>query len=105
MGIEFWLVVLLTLVVGAGYWLFVPGLRNLTRRAQTLNMWPDRRDEPPQPWTIWHEWTFALLADLFRRSEQRDAEYLEHQRRTRWGAVLVVVGFAGVALLVKLSEN
>lgn len=105
MGIEFWLVVILTLVLGGGYWLLLPGLRNLTRRAKILNMWPDRRDEPPQPWTIWHEWTFALLGDLFRRSAQRDSEYLEHQRRVRRGAVLIVVGFASIAVLVKLSEN
>ena len=106
MGIEFWLVVVLTLVLGAGHLLLIPGLRNLARRAKGLGMWPDRKDEPfPYPWAIWPEWTFALLADLFRRSAERDSEYLEHQRRIRWGAVLVVIGFAGVALLAKLSEN
>ncbi len=104
-GIELWLVVMLTFVLGAGHWLLLPGLRNLTRRAKTLRMWPDRRDEPPQPWSIWPEWTFALLGDLFRLSEQRDPKYLGYQRRVRWGAALVGVGFSGVALLVKLSEN
>jgi hypothetical protein len=106
MGIELWLVVVLTLVVGAGYFLLLPGLRNLTGRAKTLNMWPDRKDEPfPYPWAIWPEWTFGLLSDLFRRSEERDLEYLQSQRRVRWGAVLIVIGFAGIALLAQLWEN
>lgn len=105
MGIELWFVVMLTLVLGAGYWLLLPGLRSLTRRAKTLKMWPDRRDEPPQPWTIWHEWTFTLLADLFRLSEQRDPEYLGYQRRVRLGLVLTLIGFAGVALLSRLWDK
>ena len=105
MGIVFWLAMVFVLVLGMGYWLLLPGLRNLARRAKTLNMWPDRRDEPPYPWTLWPEWTFALLCDLFRRSAQRDSEYHEHQRRVRWGAVLIVVGFASIALLAKLSDN
>lgn len=105
MGIEFWLVVVLVLVLGAGYGLLLPGLRNLARRAKTLNMWPDRRDEPPYPWTLWHEWTFALIGDLFRRSAQRDSEYRQLKRRVRWGLALTVIGFAGIALLAMLSEN
>ena len=62
-------------------------------------MWPNLKDEPPWPWTLWPEWTFALLLDLFRRSDQRDSEYLGHQTRVRLGAVLVAVGFVGIALV------
>jgi len=106
MGIHLWPAVVVILVLGAGYLLLLPGLRKLVRRAKTLNMWPDRKDEPfSYPWAIWPEWTFALLSDLFRRSEQRDIEYLEYQRRVRWGAALIVIGFASAALLVKLSGD
>jgi hypothetical protein len=69
-------------------------------------MWPNRRDEPfSYPWAIWPEWTFALLSDLFRRSEQPDLEYLGYRGHVRWGAVLIVIGFAGFALLARLSEH
>jgi hypothetical protein len=107
MGIEFWTMVVFTLSLGAGLLLLVQTLPRLSQRAKTLGMWPHRQDEHgPIPYRIiWPEWSLALFMDLFRRSEQRDSEYLGHQRRARWGAVLVVVGFAGVALFVKLSEN
>ena len=55
MGIEFWLIVALALVLGAGHWLLLPGLRDLARRAKALKMWPNLKDEPPWPWTIWPE--------------------------------------------------
>ena len=103
MGIEFWLIVALVLVLGAGHWLLIPGLRDLARRAKALKMWPNLKDEPPWPWTIWPEWTFALLLDLFRRSDQRDTEYLGHQTRVRLGALLVAVGFIGIAFSASLG--
>jgi hypothetical protein len=105
MDIQFWLIVALVLTLGTGMFLLVPGLHSLTRRARALNMWPDRRDEPPYPWTLWPEWTFALIGDLFRRSAQRDSEYRQLKRRVRWGLALTVIGFAGIALLAMVSEN
>lgn len=100
MDFQFWLIVVL--VFGTGMFLLVPGLHSLTRRARALNMWPDRKDEPPSPWTIWPEWTLALLGDLFRRSEQPDLEYRQLQRRVRWGLALTAIGFASFALLSRL---
>jgi hypothetical protein len=104
MGIQFWLVVVLTLVLGAGFLLLIPGLHNLTRCAKALDMWPDRKDEPgPIPgWVIWPEWSYALFADLFRRSAQRDGEYVQLQRRVRWGLALTAIGFVILALLPRL---
>ena len=98
MGIEFWATVGFTLSVGAGALLLVRAFPSLSQRAKALDMWPDRKDEPgPIPgWVIWPEWSYALFADLLRRSAQRGV---------RWGAVLIVIGFAGVALLAKLSQN
>lgn len=104
MNAQAWIIVALTLVLGAGMLLLLPAERRLSARAKTLDMWPDRKDEPPYPWTVWHEWTFALWTDLFRRSEQRDPEYLRLQSRVRVGIVLVAVGFAGIAVTAMLAD-
>ena len=99
MGVRLLLAVF-TVIVGAGMWLTIIGLRLLSARAKALGMWPDRHDEPAAPWTIYHEWSAALLMDLFRRSEQRDREYLSYQSRVRLGLALLVLGFGGLALFV-----
>ena len=93
----------MTLTVGAGMLLLIPGERLLKERARELGMWPHLKDEPQYPWTVWHEWTFALWRDLFRRAEQRDDEYLRYQGRVRLGLGLVVVGFGGAALMNLLT--
>jgi hypothetical protein len=105
MGLLFWIIAALTLVLGTGMFLLLPGERRLADRAEALGMWPDRRDVPSRPWRIWPGWSFALWMDLFRRSDQRDPEYLRYQTRVRLGAVLVFVGFAGAALMAMLSES
>jgi hypothetical protein len=101
----FWIIVALTLVLGTGMFLLLPGERLLADRAEALDMWPDRKDVPRRPWRIWPGWSSALWMDLFRRSEQRDSEYLRYQTRVRLGIVLVVVGFGGFALMTMLSES
>ena len=105
MGLLFWIIVGFTLVLGTGMFLLLPGERLLTDRAEALGMWPDRKDVPRRPWRIWPGWSFALWMDLFRRSDQRDPEYLRYQRRARLGAILVFVGFAGAALMAILLES
>lgn len=104
MGVGFWLTAL-TIVVGAGMWLTIVGLRLLSNRAKELSMWPDRRDEPAAPWTLYHEWSAALLMDLFRKSEQGDLDYIRYQRRVRLGLLLLVAGFGGLALLVSAFDS
>jgi hypothetical protein len=86
-------------------WLTIVGLRLLSDRAKALGMWPDRRDEPAAPWTLYHEWSGALLMDLFRKSEQRDDDYTRYQGRVRLGLLLLVAGFGGLALLVNAFDS
>lgn len=105
MNTQTWIMAALALVVGVGMFLLIPGERLLTDRAEDLGMWPDRKDVPRRPWRIWPEWSFAVWMDLLRRSEQRDAEYLRLQNRVRLGVVLVVVGFAGIALVSMLADR
>jgi hypothetical protein len=101
----FWIIVALTLVSGTGIFLLLPGERLLADRAEALGMWPDRKDVPRRPWRIWPARSFAPWMVLFRRSDQRNPEYLRYQTRVRLGGVLVFVGFAGAALMEILSEN
>ena len=105
MDLLFWIIVALTLVLGTGMFLLLPGERLLADRAEALSMRPDRKDVPRRPWRIWPGWSFALWMDLFRRSDQRDPEYLRYQTRVRLGIVLVVVGFGGFALMAMLSGS
>ena len=76
MDATFWIMVTVTLMLGAGALLLVRGAPRLKARAKELGMWSDRQDEPgPIPgWNIWPVWTFAVYRDLFRRSEQRDPD-------------------------------
>ena len=81
------------------------GQRRLAARAKCLGMWPNRRDEPPYPWTIWPEWTFAIWMDPLGRSEHSDSECQRYRTRVRLGIVLVVVEFGGFTLITMLSES
>jgi hypothetical protein len=105
MDVVLWVIVGLTLVLGIGMFLLIPGERLLADRAEELGMWPDHEDVPRRPWRIWPGWTLAVWLDLFRRSEQRDPKYLRYQMRVRLGALLVFVGFAGIAIVAGLSES
>jgi hypothetical protein len=98
-----WIFVVITLVLGSGMFLLVPGERLLAKRAEALGMWPDRKDVPRRPWAIWPEWTFPLWADLLRSTDQRDREYRRCQNRVRLGAILTFAGFAVAGLVGVLS--
>lgn len=92
----------LAIVIGTGMWLVLNGFRNLSRRAKQLGLWPDRRDEPQAPWSIYHEWTLALIGDLVGGSDQSDAEYGRYRRRVQFGVALLVVGFGSAFAVTRV---
>ena len=99
------LLVVSVLSLGVGFLLILKNRRGLSRRAKELDMWPTLHDTPPQPWTIYPEWSFALYFALFRGTSQRDEIYRTFQRRMRLGFFLCAIGFAGAVVLVKVVDK
>lgn len=104
MGLNAGIPALLAVLFCIGQWLIIASSRKLYRRARELNLWPQLKDRPEAPWSIYPEWSYKLLLDVVAHSDQHDMQYRSARTRMRAGIALSLLSVLALFVLVSASN-